>query len=364
MAMVKARILVVDDEALVLDSCRKVLNDAGYAVETASGGQEAIDKLSRGSYDLMLVDLKMPDIDGLEVLSRARSSNPAMVIAIITGYATVETAVAAMKNGAYDYISKPISVNSLEMLAKRALETARLQKELGRIQREKENFIRTIYHEFKSPIADISMFLMTLKKMLPLDEKQQRMVSLCEKKLIPLKELTEDLLQVTRAEFMERQKKITVVNLLELVRQAVSANSAAAAEAGISLEIDSSAVSVNAETEREGMVTVINNLIRNAIRYNKEGGSVALSVGHQGNTAWLSVTDTGIGIPKDQQKAIFEEFYRVRDESTKDIYGTGLGLSIVKRILESLGGRIEVDSEPGKGTTFRVSLPVKYSAPR
>jgi signal transduction histidine kinase len=364
MATGKARVLVVDDEALVLDSCRKVLVEAGHDVETASGGQEAIDKLSRGSFDLMLLDLKMPDIDGIEVLSHARKKDPAMVIAIITGYATVETAVEAMKNGAYDYISKPISASSLEMLAKRALETAWLQRELDRIQREKENFIRTIYHEFKAPIADISMFLMTLRKVLPLDEKQQRMLSLCEKRLIPLKELTEDLLQVTKAEFMDRQKKIAVVDLLELVRQTALTNSPAAAEAGVSLEIDPSSVSVKAETEREGMVTVLNNLVRNAIRYNKKGGSVTLSVGRDGGTAWFTVADTGIGIPKDQQKAIFEEFYRVRDEGTKDIYGTGLGLSIVKRILDFLGGNIDVDSEPGRGSTFRVALPLRYGVSR
>ncbi len=364
MAADKAKILVVDDEPLVLDSCRKVLLEAGHDVDTASGGQEAIEKLSGGKYDLMLLDLKMPDLDGLEVLNRAKNSDPSMVIAIITGYATVDTAVEAMKNGAYDYISKPISASSLEMLAKRALETARLQKELDRAQREKENFIHTIYHEFKSPIADISMYLKTLKKVLPLDEKQQKTLSLCEKRLVPLRELTEDLLQVTKAEFMERQKKITAVDLLELAGLAASSNWAAAAEANVSLEVSPSSASMQVETEREGMITALSNLVRNAIRYNKPGGSVTLSTGRDGETAWVEVVDTGIGIDKEHHEKIFDEFYRVRDDSTRGIYGTGLGLSIVKRILDSVGGKIKVDSEPGKGSTFRISLPLKYGAPR
>jgi signal transduction histidine kinase len=360
MAAGKARILVVDDEPLVLDSCRKVLIEAGHDVDTASSGLEAVEKLSRAKYDLMLLDLKMPDIDGLEVLSQARKSDPTMVIAMITGYATVETAVEAMKNGAYDYISKPISASSLEMLAKRALETARLQKELERAQREKENFIGTIYHEFKSPIADIAMYLKTLKRILPLDEKQQKTLALCEKRLVPLKELTEDLMQVTKAEFMERQKKIAVVDLLEVAKSAVALHSSAAANADISLDIKPSSFSVKVETERDGVVTVLNNLVRNAIRYNRPGGRVTLSTGQDGGQAWIEVADTGIGIRKDRLELIFEEFYRVRDESTEGIYGTGLGLSIVKRILDSIGGKIKVDSEPGKGSAFRVSLPLKY----
>jgi signal transduction histidine kinase len=354
----KARILVVDDEPLVLDSCRKVLVEAGHVVNTASGGQEAVEKLSRGEYDLMLLDLKMPDLDGLEVLHLAKSSDPAMVIAIITGYATVDTAVEAMKNGAYDYISKPISASSLEMLAKRALETARLQKELARVEREKEHFIHTIYHEFKSPIADITVFLRTLKKILPLDERQQRTLSLCEKKLIPLKELTEDLLQMTRAEFMQQQKKIVTFNLLDVVRLAALSHTESAAEASITIEIDPASESISIETEREGVLTVLNNLIRNALRYNKPGGSVRLKTGQNDDLAWIEVSDTGIGIAEEHQAMIYDEFYRIRDEATRDIAGTGLGLSIVKRILDSLGGKITLRSELGEGSTFTVALPV------
>ncbi len=355
----KARILVVDDEPLVLDSCRKVLVEAGYDVETASGGQEAIDNLDNNRYDLVLLDLKMPDVDGLEVLDRARKNSPTTVVAIITGYGTVETAVEAMKNGAYDYISKPISASSLEMLAKRALETARLQKELALAQREKENFIRTIYHEFKSPVADITLHLRTLKKVLPLDEKQQRTLSLCEKRLIPLKELTEDLLQMTRVQFTQQQKKMATVDLLDLAKLAAASHTASAAEANVIIEIDPASESISINTERESMMTVLNNLIRNAIRYNKPCGSVKLKTGQSGDSAWIEVSDTGIGIAEEHQALIFDEFYRVRDDMTKDIYGTGLGLSIVKKVLDSLGGKVTLKSEPGKGSAFTVALPRK-----
>jgi len=359
MKMTKAKILVVDDEPLVLDSCRRVLAESGHDVDTASGGEEALARLESKRYDLMLVDLKMPDMDGLEVLHKVRAADPSMVVAIITGYGTVETAVEAMRNGAYDYVSKPISASSLEMLAKRALETARLQKELARMEKEKENFIRTIYHEFKSPIADITMFLNILGKTLPLDEKQRKNLSLCEKKLTPLKELTEDLLQITKAEFMQRQKKIAPCDILELAKQAVSSISTADRASGISVQIDPASESIFAVTEREGITTVINNLVRNAIRYNKPGGSVKVKVYKAGGNACIDIADTGIGIAKENCALIFDEFFRVRDESTKDISGTGLGLSIVKRILDSLGSRIKLESNPGVGSTFTIHLPLQ-----
>lgn len=354
-----AKILVVDDESMVLESCRRVLAGAGYDVETASGGLEAYALLKTKQYDLMLLDLKMPDVDGLEVLERAKETNPTMVVAIITGYGTVETAVEAMKKGAYDYISKPISASSLEILAKRALETARLQQEIVRIEREKENFIHTIYHEFKAPIADVTVYLKTLAKVLPLDEKQRHTLSLCEKRLVPLKELTEDLLQMTKAEFLQRQKKITRVDLLELVGQAVASHSVAAAEAGVSVGIEPASESVSSGTEREGIGVVLNNLIRNAIRYNRPGGSVIIKVGRSGDSARIEISDTGIGISEKHLPLIFDEFYRVREDATRDICGTGLGLSIVKRILDSLGGSVSVKSEQGKGSVFTVEIPLK-----
>jgi signal transduction histidine kinase len=352
----KGRILIVDDEALVLDSCRRVLVGAGYQVHTASDGAEAIRKLREDAYDLMLVDLKMPDMDGIEVLNRAKQKDPAMVVALITGYGTVETAVEAMKNGAYDYLSKPISAGSLEMLAKRALETARLQKELARIEREKENFIHTVYHEFKAPIADISIFLSTLGKILKLDKRQLHTLDLCQKRLLPLRELTEDLLQITKAEHLQRQKKLASVNLLQIAKSVLTGNSPAAAEAGVSLQLDPASESISATTEREGITTVLNNLVRNAIRYNKPGGSVTIKVYGSEARACVEVADTGIGIAPEHQPLIFEEFYRVRDEATKDICGTGLGLCIVKRILDSLRGTISLESEPGKGSVFTVCL--------
>jgi two-component system phosphate regulon sensor histidine kinase PhoR len=107
------------------------------------------------------------------------------------------------------------------------------------------------------------------------------------------------------------------------------------------------------------MMTALNNLIRNAIRYNKPGGSVKLKTGRSGDSAWIEVADTGIGIAKEHQALIFDEFYRVRDDATKDIYGTGLGLSIVSKILDSLGGEISLESEPGKGSAFTVALPLE-----
>ncbi len=149
-----ARILVVDDEKIIRDGCEKVLSKEGWEVRTASSGVAGLEILQERPYDLLLLDLKMPGLSGMEVLQRVKELYPELLVVVITGYATVESAVEAMKAGAYDFISKPFLPDQLRIVARRALEKKALEWEAERLRREREKGLREIAGE-KSKIKTI-----------------------------------------------------------------------------------------------------------------------------------------------------------------------------------------------------------------
>ena len=129
------RILVVDDERIVCESCQRILEDDGYEVEVALSGQEAFEKMKENPFDIVITDLKMPTIDGMDVLKHCRKEYPEAVIIMITGFSTVETAVGAMKLGAFDYIPKPFNPDEVSIVVKKALKERTLQLPSGKFQR-------------------------------------------------------------------------------------------------------------------------------------------------------------------------------------------------------------------------------------
>src|SRR5579884_911613 len=128
----RARILVVDDEANARTALAELLRDEGYAVETAADGFKALPKLEEFAPDLLLTDLKMPGMDGIDLMRKSREADPQLAVVVMTAYGAVETAVTAMRQGAADYITKPINLEELGVVVERALENRRLRAEAGR----------------------------------------------------------------------------------------------------------------------------------------------------------------------------------------------------------------------------------------
>src|SRR5512139_2429843 len=152
----QANILVIDDDQTIRDGCSRILSKSGWSVISAENGQKGLDEIRnpRGEIDVILLDLMMPGLSGMEVLEQSLQTNPALLVIVITGYATVESAVEAMKRGAYDFVPKPFTPDQLRIVVKRALERRALQKEAAFLRQEREKSLRDIATE-KSKIKTI-----------------------------------------------------------------------------------------------------------------------------------------------------------------------------------------------------------------
>jgi signal transduction histidine kinase len=376
MAETPARILVVDDELGIREGCRRILAPLGFFVDVAANGQEGLRKVREGHFDLVLLDVMMPDVTGVDLLQPIHEQDPDIVCIIITGYATVELAVQAVKRGAYDFISKPFSSDALIMAVNQGLERRRLsldskriesleeeareltraKEELERLDKMKSAFMLTVAHELRAPVAAIQGYLRLILGGYAEPEKQHEMLQRSDQRASELLLLIEDLLALARVKDtapMEKRVSVPVGDVLNQVAELLQVE-AANKQITFSVQADGNPfVSANREHIRQ----VWTNLISNAIRYTPEGGKVSVSMFVDGQLVKGRVEDTGIGISPEDQMKIFDEFYRTQAAKGMVSGGTGLGLAIVKRIVETYGGTLSLESEVGKGSRFEFILP-------
>ena len=352
----KEKILVVDDEAMVRRNCEKILTHKGYEVNIAESGEMALEKLRQQEFHVILMDLKMPGMDGNELLKIVRQEFPRIVPVIITGYATVDSAVQSMKEGAYDYIPKPFTTEELLLVVKNAMEKRSLIDQAEKLRREKEALILMVYHELKAPIASVHGYLQNVLQS-PLPEKEMKMIARCYERTTGMIELVNDLLGMNR--FLEKRNKNTFVTLRinEILPQFIEAVQDEISKNNITIHCSLPDELPLVKGNREDLQTAFVNLIRNSVRYNKPGGRIEIFAVAKEDSIAVIIADTGIGISADDLPRIFDEFFRIKNEQTRQITGTGLGLAIVKNIIEFHGGHIEVKSEVGKGSKFTVYLP-------
>ncbi len=487
------KVIVVDDEKSIRDGCLIILKDAGYVVDTAEDGQAGLEKIEAGEYDIAIIDLKMPKLSGIEVIEAIRRKGVEIVPIVITGYASISSAVEAMKVGAYDYLSKPFTPDELLYIMQRAEETVRLRKVERKLLKERErslkdiayekgrlktilesigdgiivtdsegrivltnpalrdlldeddpdndktaelvekigdalrgvsdsdghgffkmeeeitlgkkselvlsvllspvynesgetlgsvavlrdvtklkeldkakfNFVRMVAHELKAPVGAIQGYLDLILDGL-LDgkpEKQKEVLERSRERAASLLKLIGDLLSVMKMRSGLLRRNFEPVPLDEIARDTIILLKVNADEMQVTLKLDVEPDFPQVDADRGNMEELLTNLVSNAIKYNKKGGSVRVSLRKQGsNQVLIECADTGIGIPEEAVSRLFEEFFRVRNEATHKISGTGLGLSIIKEIVEAHGGRISAESKLGEGSTFKVYLPVRRKA--
>jgi signal transduction histidine kinase len=359
----KATILVIDDELAMRDSCYQVLTKEGYRIETAEDGDSGLQKISQIKPDLVLVDLKMPGMSGMELLEKVVNIDPNIISVVITGYATIESAVEAMKRDAYDFLPKPFTPDQLRIVTKRGLEKRRLALESVRLRREKEtmreNFVTLVSHQLRSPLASIKQYFGVILEGFAgeVASKQKEMIERAGKYVDDLLQLIDDWLDMSRIEAGNITEKFEAVDLAPILSETLELLQPLAETRRITLELnlreDLPAIEGDGETLKQAFA----NLISNGINYNREGGTVMVSVGEEVNDLVVEISDTGIGISEDNLHFVFDEFFSVRSEETRGINGSGLGLPIAKRIIEAHNGLIKIASELGKGTTLSILLP-------
>ncbi len=359
--------MVIDDEETMRDSCTQVLIKEGYRVEVASDGRTGLSKTEEIAPDLVLVDLKMPGMGGIEILDALREMDPTIVPIVITGYATVTSAVEAMKEGAYDFLPKPFTPDELRLIVKRGLEKRRLEQEAAALRAEKErlkrNFVTLVSHELRSPLVAAEQYLAVLQEGI-LDEepaKQREVLSRIRERVKGLLTLVHEWLDISRIEAGRIVEKFEPLDLGAVLVEAAESLRGLGEPRKITIEISIPDDPGMMEGDREALNHLFGNLIGNAIKYNREEGRVRIHVEERKNDFVATVSDTGVGIPPEGLPFIFDEFFRVKTQETRKLTGSGLGLSLVKKIVEAHKGRIKATSELGQGTTFTVVLPKHFS---
>lgn len=230
--------------------------------------------------------------------------------------------------------------------------------ELRQLETMRSDFVANVSHELKTPLASIRAYAETLKMgALNDSENNLHFVSQIEAQADILNQQIQDLIQLAQVESAETSFEIVDVDLVLVAKECVDSFSSMATKREIELGFESEQPSAFAKADLDAVKTILNNLVSNALHYTGPGGRVTVRV-HQGelNTV-LQVSDTGIGISPSHQARVFERFYRVDKARSRDLGGTGLGLSIVKHLSQAFGGNVELSSQIGKGSTFRVELP-------
>lgn len=355
-------ILVIDDEESIRDSCSQTLTRGGFRVETAEDGSIGLEKVKEIKPDLILIDLKMPGISGMEVLEKVEEIDANIISVVITGYATVESAVEALKKGAYDFLPKPFTPEELRIIISRGLERRKLILETESLRKEKklieENFITMVTHQLRSPLVAVQQFFeVILEGMVgEVQKKQAEMITRASNRVEGLLKLINDWLDVARLNRGEIVDKLKPLSLRKVIRKLIEDMEPLAQDNDVSLEFSPSLENDIVRGDEETLEQVFSNLITNAIRYNKPKGKVIITIKENKDFISAEVKDTGIGIAKEHLPFIFDQFYRIKRGEGQKIEGTGLGLSIAKKIVDAHGGSIKVSSELGKGSTFAVIL--------
>jgi len=359
----EATILVIDDEEAMRDSCYQVLSKDGYRTETAEDGDSGLQKIRDIKPDLVLVDLKMPGMGGMELLEKTRDIDPNIVSVVITGYATIESAVDAMKRNAYDFLPKPFTPDQLRIVTRRGLERRKLTLESARLRQEKEkmreNFVTLVSHQLRSPLVSVQQYFEVMLGGFAgeVAGKQKEMIEEASKRIDALLNLVNDWLNMSRIETGKLIGKFEPVDLASVLSETMELLKPLAEDRKVALEMDLRDSLAVVEGNGESLKQAFTNLVSNGINYNIEGGTVTVSTKEEGGHLVAEVSDTGIGISQENLPFIFDEFFRVKTEETRGVTGSGLGLPIAKRIIEAHNGSIKVASEPGKGTTFSILLP-------
>src|SRR5438874_2299333 len=308
-----ARVLVVDDEESVVVTIKAILQLDGYEVSTSTTGAGARAMIREREYDLVLTDLRLEDGDGLDVLRAVRERTPETVTIMLTGYASLESAIQALRAGAYDYLIKPSEVEELRSTVARGIERRRLGQEL------------------RARIADLES---ANREIADLNTSLQRRI---DEATAELKQRYEQLQELDR----------TKSQFLSMASHEL--------KTPIAVTRDSTPTIV---ADRDHLEQVLNDLVTNAIKYSPRGGPITIEVRSDERGVRVAVKDKGIGIPKKELDAIFGLFYRSPDRAARDAAGMGLGLYISREIVSRHGGEIWAESVPAEGSTFFVTLPL------
>jgi len=364
----KLSLLIVDDEPASMRALCDTLEYEGYQTYGYTSAADALAAMRERTFDLLLADLQMPGTNGIDLMKSAQLIDPTLVAVIMTGHGALETAVAAMKAGALDYIQKPIKLATALPVLERALAVRQLRIEKKRLEenvrerteelkianRELEAFSHSVSHDLRAPLRAVSVFTQALltEHSATLDDEGKRLLQNVNAGAAHMDRLITDLLRLSQLnrQALHRQP----VRFAELVQRVIDGMTNERAGRDIEFVI---ADFPTWQVDQGLMQQVFVNLISNAIKFTRERTHARIEIGYRmdGTTLVVFVRDNGVGFNMKHMNKLFGVFQRLH--SAEQFEGTGVGLSIVRRIVERHGGKVWVDGAQDQGATFYFSLP-------
>lgn len=378
-----ARILVVDDNETNRDLLSRRLHRQGYSVTLAESGESALEKIALAPPDLILLDIMMTGLNGYEVLEILKKHDEWRHIPVIMISALDElgSVVRCIETGADDYLAKPFNPVLLRARVRASLEKKRLRdQEVLLYQQLQENFARLqeleqlrdslthmVVHDLRTPLTSIISGLQTMQMIGGLEEIHNELLEMALNGGETLLRMINDLLDISKMEAGQLKLEIMEIDARRVAQTSLQQVSMLAQNKNIELKNASEAALPLLRADEDKIMRTLTNLLGNAIKFTPHGGTVTLLIGpEQSDTAVtgvsFAVSDTGEGIPREAFGRIFEKFGQVENRREGRKMSTGLGLTFCKMAVEAHGGRIWVESEIGKGSTFHFVIPVEQRA--
>ena len=354
---IKSKILIIDDEDIVLKSCRRILGKEDIEMDFAYSGEEGLECTDEKNYDIVITDLKMPGIGGMEVLKTLRERKPEVTVIVFTGYATVESAREALKMGAFDYIPKPFTKSELRDVVKNAIKAREENSDAGML-----DLMAVVSHELKSPISTVHTTAEILGKGYfgKLEPDQQKKVEAILRNCQYLEDIIRnylDLSQMGIDDLESFKKEINLVN--DVLEPVLSIPEYDKNLKGMKISSDFRVEPI-LYADPNLLQIVVTNLVNNAIKYGRNNTEIKIDLYKDNDNYVVSVFNEGVGISGDDiDKRLFKKFSRLKQAGTEGVKGSGLGLYICNEIIRKHQGRIWVESEFGEWVKFYFSLPVK-----
>ncbi|MCB9008858.1 MAG: hybrid sensor histidine kinase/response regulator [Ardenticatenaceae bacterium] len=374
-------ILVVDDNAVIRQIMKLALEQNQHHVTLAGDGREAIDLMRAHFFDLILLDIMMPNLNGFQVLE-LMSQEPdlaAIPVIVVSADSQIDSAIRCIELGAEDYLVKPPNQTLLRTRVNTSLrkkflhdheqahqaEMEQLYEAVKSANYAKTEFIAMAAHELRNPIAQIATTNELLKRVGPLNETQAQLLGKVNFSLERMQALIVDLDDISRLETGNIRLEVNRLDLRQLILKIIESLDHDIAIKEHSLDVDVPENLPLILADRDRMIQVLTNLLSNAIKYTPNNGEISVTAVYEQRHQAVHVTikDTGLGIHAEEQKKIFSKFFRSQDSDVQARPGTGLGLFITKSLIEKQNGRIWFHSQYGEGTAFHFMLPVAPDKP-
>ncbi|MFA6241029.1 MAG: ATP-binding protein [Candidatus Hydrogenedentales bacterium] len=371
------RVLVCDDEAGMRQGVQRALrsftvpipdvdSEVQFEVEQADCAERALAMLEAAPPQIMLLDLKLPGMSGLDLLERIAPMHLETLVIMITAYASIETAVRATKQGAYDFLAKPFTPSELKDTLSKAAKQLLLARQARKLAQERKRvrfeFISVVAHELKAPINAVEGYLNIMKTRAAGDDAAvyDKMVERCLVRISGMRKMILDLLDLTRIESGLKKREIVELDVRDAAKMAIESVLPEAQLRGIAITLHADAPAMM-DADSGEIDIILNNLVTNAVKYNRDNGKVDVTVESVNDEVRIRVADTGIGMSKADAGRLFLDFVRIKNDKTRQIMGSGLGLSTVKKVVTMYGGDVGVQSEPDVGSTFTAVLKKNYA---